>query len=159
MGSSRKGRTALVRRVVSRFEDVVCESPELGELYGTQTRTAEAVANLLRPLLENESSERFVALLLNGKHCVTGFVEVSRGTLTTALVHPREVFGPALREVAAAVIVAHNHPSGDPEPSHEDLEVTRRLREAGQLLGVPLLDHIIVGERGSFTSLRERVQF
>ena len=159
MGSSRKSKKALVRRVVSKLEDVVCESPDLGEVYGAQLRTAEAVARLLRPLLENEPSERFVALLLNGKHRITGFVEVSRGTLTTSLVHPREVFGPALREVAAAVIVAHNHPSGDPEPSHEDLEVTRRLREAGQLVGVPLLDHIIVGERGSFTSLRERGQF
>ena len=159
MGSSRKSKKALVRRVVSKLEDVVCESPELGEVYDAQLRTAEAVASLLRPLLENEPSERFVALLLNGKHRITGFVEVSRGTLTTSLVHPREVFGPALREVAAAVIVAHNHPSGDPEPSQEDLEVTRRLREAGQLVGVPLLDHIIVGERGSFTSLRERGHF
>jgi DNA repair protein RadC len=158
MGSSRKGKKAVVRRVVSKLEDVVCESPDLGEVYGAQARTKEGVARLLRPLLENEPSERFVALLLNGKHRVTGFVEVSRGTLTASLVHPREVFGPALREVAAAVIVAHNHPSGDPEPSHEDLEVTRRLRDAGQLLGVPLLDHIIVGEHGSFTSLRERTQ-
>lgn len=159
MSSSKKGRSTLVRRVVSRFEDVVCESPEFEGVYGAHARTAEAVATLLRPLLENETSERFLALLLNGKHRVAGFAEVSRGTLTSSLVHPREVFGPAIREVAAAVIVAHNHPSGDPEPSHEDLEVTKRLREAGVLLGVPLLDHIIVGERGSFTSLRERVQF
>jgi DNA repair protein RadC len=72
-------------------------------------------------------------------------------------VHPREVFAPALRELAAAIIVAHNHPSGDPEPSMEDIEVTKRLSEAGKLLGVPLLDHIIVGEGGSFTSLRERL--
>jgi len=144
--------------VVSRLEDVVCESPELEEVYGAQVRTAEAVARLLRPFLENEASERFVALLLNGKQRVSGFVEVSRGTLTASLVHPREVFGPALREAAAALIVAHNHPSGDPEPSQEDLEVTRRLRDGGQLPGVPLLDHIIVGEGGSFTSLRERLK-
>jgi DNA repair protein RadC len=155
MGSKRKG--TLVRRVVSRFEDVVCESPELGELYGTHARGAGAVAGLLRPLLEHETSERFVALLLNGKHRVQGFAEVSRGTLTSSLVHPREVFSPAIRELAAAVIVAHNHPSGDPEPSLEDIEVTKRLHEAGKILGVPLLDHIIVGEAGSFTSLRERV--
>ena len=157
MGSSRKGKSIHVRRVVSKLEDVVCESPALREVYGAQARTAEAVARLLRPLLEHEPTELFVALLLNGKHRVTGFAEVSRGTLTTSLVHPREVFGPALREAAAAIIVAHNHPSGDPEPSLEDLEVTRRLYEAGKLLGVPLLDHIIVGEKGSFTSLRELV--
>jgi len=156
MGS--KGKGTLVRRVVTRFEDVVCESPELEELYGAQARAAGPVAALLRPLLENETSERFVALLLNGKHRVMGFAEVSRGTLTASLVHPREVFAPALRELAAALIVAHNHPSGDPEPSQEDLEVTKRLHEAGQILGVPLLDHIIVGEKGSFTSLRERLR-
>ena len=158
MGSSKRS-CPLVRRVVSRFEDVVCESLDLEGVYGAHARSAEAVATILRPLLENEACERFVALLLNGKHRVAGFAEVSRGTLTSSLVHPREVFGPAIREVAAAVIVAHNHPSGDPEPSQEDLAVTKRLHEAGVLLGIPLLDHIIVGERGSFTSLRERVQF
>lgn len=155
MGS--KEECTLVRRVVSRFEDVVCESPELGGLYGAHAKAAGAVAGLLRPLLEQETAERFVALLLNGKHRVMGFADVSRGTLTASLVHPREVFAPALRELAAALIVAHNHPSGDPEPSQEDIEVTKRLGEAGSILGIPLLDHIIVGGRGSFTSLRERV--
>jgi len=155
MGS--KGKGILVRRVVSRFEDVVCESPELSELYGSHARMAGAVAGLLRPHLENETAERFVALLLNGKHRVMGFAEVSRGTLTASLVHPREVFAPAIRELAAALIVAHNHPSGDPEPSQEDIEVTKRLHEAGKILGVPLLDHIIVGMGGSYTSLRERL--
>ena len=155
MGSKEKG--PLIRRVVLRFEDVVCESPELGEFYGSHARTAGAVATLLRPHLEHETCERFVALFLNGKHRVTGFAEVSRGTLTASLVHPREVFAPALRELAAALIVAHNHPSGDPEPSQEDIEVTKRLSEAGKILGVPLLDHVIVGAHGSFTSLRERL--
>jgi len=155
MGSKKKG--TLIRRVVLRFEDVVCESPELAALYGSQLRAPGAVAGLLRPHLEHETVERFVALFLNGKHRIMGFTEVSRGTLTSSLVHPREVFAPALRELAAALIVAHNHPSGDPEPSFEDIEVTKRLSEAGKLLGVPLLDHIIVGEGGSFTSLRERL--
>ena len=77
----------------------------------------------------------------------------SQGTLTASLVHPREVFRPALREGAAALVVAHNHPSGDPSPSAEDQEVTRRLVQAGALLGVPLLDHVVVAERG-WTSLR-----
>src|SRR5262245_16154638 len=152
-----KERGTLVRRVVSRFEEVVCESPELGELYGLHARMAGAVAGLLRPMLEHETAERFIALLLNGKNQVVGFVDVSRGTLTASLVHPREVFAPAIRELAAAVIVAHNHPSGDPEPSQEDIEVTKRLSEAGKILGVPLLDHIIVGGGGAFTSMRERL--
>ena len=155
MGCKDKGTR--IRRVVSRFEEVVCESSELCKVYGSTARTAESVAKLLRPHLEDEMQERFIALLLNGKHRVMGFAEVSRGTLTASLVHPREVFAPALREQAAAIIVAHNHPSGDPEPSCEDIEVTRRLSEAGKILGVPLLDHIIVGEGGSFASLRESV--
>ena len=79
---------------------------------------------------------------------------VSQGTLTASLVHPREVFRPALRESAAALVLVHNHPSGDPAPSAEDREVTDRLVRAVELLGVPVLDHVVVAERG-YTSLRE----
>jgi DNA repair protein RadC len=82
-------------------------------------------------------------------------VLTSQGTLTASLVHPREVFRPALRESAAAVVLVHNHPSGDPAPSHEDREITRRLARAGALLGVPVLDHVIVADRG-YASLREQ---
>ena len=78
----------------------------------------------------------------------------SQGTLTASLVHPREVFRLALREAAAAVILVHNHPSGDPTPSREDREVTERLVQVGEILGVPVLDHVIVAERG-YVSLRE----
>jgi DNA repair protein RadC len=81
-------------------------------------------------------------------------VVASQGTLTASLVHPREVFRPALREAAAAVILVHNHPSGDPTPSQEDREITERLARAGDLLGIPVLDHVVVAERG-FASLRE----
>jgi DNA repair protein RadC len=157
MNPGRKRAGIVVRRVVSRLEDVVCESPTLGPIYGERGGSPEMVARLLRPILQHEPAEVFVALLLNGKHCVTGIAEVSRGTLTSSLVHPREVFGPALREGAAAIIVAHNHPSGDPAPSMEDVEVTKRLSEAGRLLGVPLLDHLIIGQGDSFASLRERL--
>jgi DNA repair protein RadC len=97
--------------------------------------------------------EQFHLLLLDGRHRVLREVMASRGTLTASLVHPREVFRPALREGAAALVVVHNHPSGDPGPSHEDREVTRRLVQAGALLGVPLLDHVVVAERG-WVSLR-----
>jgi DNA repair protein RadC len=92
--------------------------------------------------------ERFLALLLDSRHRVIREVEVSRGSLDQSLVHPREVFGPALRESAAALVVAHNHPSGDPEPSPEDREVTCRLVSAGQILGVSLLDHVVLGGQG-----------
>lgn len=157
MAQGRKACRSLVRRVVTRLEDVVCESPELEGIYGEQVRSPTEVARVLRPVIEHEPTEVFIVLIVNGKHRVSGIAEVSRGTLTTSLVHPREVFGPALRQGAAAIIVAHNHPSGDPDPSVEDLSVTRRLKEAGELLGVPLLDHIILGAKGAFTSLRERM--
>ena len=94
-------------------------------------------------------------VLLDGRHRVVRHELVSQGTLTASLVHPREVFRPALREGAAAVLLVHNHPSGDPTPSREDREITERLVRAGELLGVPVLDHVVVAERG-FASLRER---
>jgi DNA repair protein RadC len=144
---------ARIRRVVSRFADVVAERTIE---YGAPAHSAGAVADLLRGLIADEAVEVFGVLLLNGKHRVIGWAEVSRGTLTSSLVHPREVFGPAVRMGAAAVVVAHNHPSGEPEPSTEDLEVTRRLRDAGRLLGIPLLDHVVV-THDDHVSLRDRV--
>ena len=99
--------------------------------------------------------EHVVAIYLNARHQELVFETVSIGTLTASLIHPREVFGPALRCSAASVLVAHNHPSGDPTPSTEDCDITRRLVRAGELLGVPLLDHIIIAEEGYF-SFRER---
>ena len=93
-------------------------------------------------------------VLLDQKHHVLRDERVSLGTLTASLVHPREVFAPAIRESAAAVAFLHNHPSGDPTPSREDRELTRRLAEAGRLMGIPVLDHVIIGE-GGFVSLAE----
>ncbi len=123
-----------------------------------QLRSAESVHALLGPELRGLGHETFHALLLDGKHRLRRRVQVSAGTLTTSLVHPREFFRAAIRESAAAVIAVHNHPSGDPEPSHEDLTVTRRLAEAGRLLGVPLLDHVVVGD-GRYASIRERIEW
>lgn len=96
-----------------------------------------------------------MAVYLNARHFELQFETVSIGTLTASLIHPREVFGPALRCCAASVLIAHNHPSGDATPSPEDCEITRRLARAGTLLGVPLLDHLIIAEEGYF-SFRER---
>jgi DNA repair protein RadC len=101
------------------------------------------------------AQEVFFVLLLDSRHRLLRSVEVSRGSLSQSLVHPREVFAPALRESAAAILVVHNHPSGDPVPSREDHEVTRRLAEAGELLGVPLIDHIVVAA-GGYTSFADR---
>jgi DNA repair protein RadC len=105
--------------------------------------------------LRDAPHERFLVLLLDGRHRVLREVVASQGTLTASLVHPREVFRPALRESAAALVLVHNHPSGDPAPSREDREVTARLARAGEILGIPVLDHVIVAE-GGYTSLREQ---
>lgn len=99
--------------------------------------------------------EQFRALILDGKHRVVDDVLVSQGTLTSSPVHPREVFHAAIRAKGAAVVLMHNHPSGDPSPSADDLEITRRLVQVGELVGIRVLDHVIVGQ-GAFCSLADR---
>jgi len=108
--------------------------------------------------LRDAPHERFVAVLLDARHRWLREVVVSQGTLTASLVHPREVFRAALREGAAALLLVHNHPSGDPSPSREDREITLRLARAGELLGVRVLDHVVVAEQG-YVSLREEGVF
>jgi len=99
----------------------------------------------LRGYLTDLKKEHFCTILLNGKNRIIKKELISIGSLTTSLVHPREVFLPAIRNSAAAVIFLHNHPSGDPSPSNEDYQITQRLVEVGELLGIRVLDHIIVG--------------
>lgn len=106
-------------------------------------------------LTHGDDKEKFYTLLLDGKNRLMALNLVSVGTLTASLVHPREVFKPAIAIGAAAVIVAHNHPSGDPVPSPEDVEITARLSEIGRLVGIRLLDHVVIGD-GCFASLFER---
>jgi len=103
------------------------------------------------PLLRDEPRERFLVVMLDGRHRILGEATVSIGTLTASLVHPREVFRPALERAAAAIVLVHNHPSGDPSPSGEDRRVTRRLRSAGELLGVRVVDHVVVADAGYFS--------
>lgn len=104
------------------------------------------VEGLLRGRIANLDRENFVAVLLNTKNEVLEVVTVSVGTLSSSLVHPREVFKPAIRASAAGVVLAHNHPSGKVEPSREDREVTRRLCEAAGIIGIEVLDHVILGD-------------
>lgn len=118
-------------------------------------RCAEDVAGLLMSRFKDLETEHFKALALNTKNEVLKILEVSRGGLDTTSAAPRDVFRDAVREGAAALIVCHNHPSGDPEPSATDIDLTARLREAGDVLGVPLLDHVIFGD-GRWVSLKER---
>ena len=99
--------------------------------------------------------EYFLTLLLDGKNRIIRRVQISQGSLNQSLVHPREVFNPAVKESAAALILVHNHPTGDASPSQEDIAITRRLREAGEIMGIKVLDHIIIGD-GEFSSFVER---
>jgi DNA repair protein RadC len=133
-------------------------------------REPESAYRLMRPLIDGATSgnsqEAFYAILLDTKKkvictpCLTGL-----GLLDTALAHPREVFREAVRQSAASVILAHNHPSGDPTPSTEDIDITRRMIEAGRILGIRVVDHVIIGRpsdvQPGYVSLREKnlVQF
>jgi DNA repair protein RadC len=111
------------------------------------------VDGLLRGRIANLDRENFVVVLLNTKNEVIEFPTISVGTLSASLVHPREVFKPAIRASAAGVILAHNHPSGRVEPSREDREVTGRLKEAARIIGIEVLDHVILGD--GYFSMKE----
>lgn len=117
-------------------------------------RSAADVYARMKLKLRDLPHEEFHVLLLNTQNHVLRDLQVTRGTLDASLVHPREVFRPAIQEAAASVILVHNHPSGDPSPSAEDRAVTRQLRDAGAVIGIEVLDHVIVGER-SYTSFAE----
>ena len=112
------------------------------------------VADFLMPRLRYAAKEQFVVILLNNKNKVIGTEVVSEGSLSSSIVHPREVYAPAILHHAAAIMVAHNHPSGDPKPSTEDTEVTRMLARSGKVLGIPMIDHVIIGD-GNYYSFLE----
>lgn len=118
-------------------------------------RGPDDVVDLIGRKLRGEAREHFVVILLNARHEAIAVETVSIGSLNASIVHPREVFRPAMLASAASIVVAHNHPSGDPEPSEEDLSITRRLAEVGELLGIGVLDHVVIARRG-ITSLRAR---
>ena len=122
--------------------------------------TPQKAAAAIRDKLQNLDREEFRVLLLNTKHALIRVAEVSRGSLNASIVEPREVFKDAIAASAASMILAHNHPSGDPTPSSEDIAITKRLVKAGELLNIAVLDHIIFGQRApsrdqDFVSLKE----
>ena len=112
------------------------------------------VATICEPMVRYRQ-EVFRALLLNTKNGILKKVTISKGSLNASLVHPRDIFYAAIKANAASIVLVHNHPSGDPEPSREDREFTARIARAGELLGIAILDHVIVGKEG-FVSLKER---
>lgn len=117
-------------------------------------RNSDEAASFLMPFLRHETQEKFLVLCLNSKNQLLCMETVFVGTLNSTVVHPREVFQVALRQAAAGILVAHNHPSGDPNPSQEDIKVTKNLIESGKVMGIPLLDHLVIGH-GKWQSLRE----
>ena len=134
--------THLVRESVSTELDLVS--------------TPEDAAKVVRDLFDFDhlDREQFVALALNTKNRVVGAWVVSVGSLSASIVHPRELFKPAVMLSAASMVIAHNHPSGDPTPSSADVQLTRRLSKGGDVLGIELLDHVVVGDDG-IASLRD----
>ena len=113
-----------------------------------------SAAEYLMPRLRHETHERFLVMLRNTKNKIMSVKQIAEGSLTSAVVHPREVFAPAVTAHAACILVAHNHPSGDPYPSHEDRSLTKALADAGDILGIPVLDHVVIGD-GSYYSFKE----
>jgi len=131
---------------------------EKGAMYDVQKKIGssydayKAITEITK--VQEEAQEVFGILILNATHKIVAVHEISRGTLNASMVHPREVFKPAVLHNAAAIVCFHNHPSGEPKPSKEDIETTNRLVEAGKIMGIEVLDHIIVGD-DKYTSLKE----
>ena len=127
-----------------------------GRTVRTSLSNPSDAARFFRSVIGPDVRENFLAVYLDGRHRPIGWRVVSIGTATTCLVHPRETFQPAVCLGAASIIVGHNHPSGDPNPSAEDISVTKRLAHAGAILGIKLCDHVVFGSE-AFVSLRERM--
>ena len=125
---------------------------------GAPIAGSEQIFRTFRERFAGLDREEFLAVLLDGKGRIMGFNSVSVGSLTASLVHPRELFKVAIIANAAAVLLVHNHPSGDPTPSHEDEALTARLRAAGDLLGIRIVDHVVIGD-GVYVSFVDSGRF
>ncbi len=134
----------------------VAERPEYPG--GSHCRSSSDVERVAREVYRtlDADKEHFLLLAMDNKNRVTGFKVVSTGSLTASIVHPREVWRSALHLCAAAVVFVHNHPSGDPAPSQEDQEITRRLKETGEVLGIRVLDHVVLGDNERFFSFSDK---
>ncbi len=125
------------------------------ELKNFDIKDPEAVVKAIRASIKDKAKEHFKLILLNPRNKIIGISTISIGTLNASLVHPREVFKDAIMHSAASVVLAHNHPSGDPEPSEDDLKITKKMVESGKILGIEVLDHIVIG-KDNFCSFKER---
>lgn len=117
--------------------------------------SSHSIYSYFAPRFKNLKKEFFISLLLDAKNRLIRECKISEGTLTNSIIHPREAFKEAIRESAASIIFVHNHPSGDPTPSRDDITVTERLKKAGDIIGISVLDHVIIGD-GRYVSLKEK---
>ncbi len=146
-----KAKIAQIKAAIELARRIPCNTLEQGPAF----TAGKDVHAYFSPLLGSLRKEVFCCALLDAKNRLLRTGRVSEGTLTSSLVHPREAFRDAVREAAAAVIFVHNHPSGDPAPSREDITITERLAAAGEMIGIPVLDHVIVTRNG-YTSMLEQ---
>jgi DNA repair protein RadC len=144
VGTARAARVAAAFELGRRAVEVIQYRDTLG--------AADDVHRLVAPRLAGLAQEVFLAIGVDIRNGLLDVVEVARGSVNSVEVHPREVFRPLLRMAAAGGVLVHNHPSGDPTPSPDDIDLTRRLREVGQLIGIPIIDHVVIGDH-SFRSI------
>jgi len=149
-----KPRNIKLKTIKAVFETITVNDTITDYLRPNTRYTSSSQVFDTFSFLRHETKEYFIALHLDGKNRVVCIDMVSTGSLNQSIVHPRELFKTALLSSAAAVILLHNHPTGDPTPSTEDLEITRRLRDAGDMIGIKVLDHIVIGD--SYYSFAER---
>lgn len=150
-----KTKRIFLKKIEARYSKE-CIREDAPEEFGTTRFTSPAQVFDMFKELHAEAKEHLITLHLDGKNRIVAMDRVSSGSLNQSIVHPREVFKTALLSSAAAIILIHNHPSGDPAPSVEDREITNRLKEAGVLLGIDVLDHIVIGS--TYYSFRENGQ-
>ena len=141
-----------VRSVVWKFTDASEAIPELSNKKRVYVREPQHIVENYSSLFKDQVRERFIVFWLNAVSQVLGFEIITEGILNSSLAHPREVFRGAIVSTAASIIIAHNHPSGEANPSQEDISITKQLVEAGKILGIPVHDHIIFAG-DSYTSL------
>lgn len=148
IGPAKAAQVKAAMAIAKRFAAIPLTS-------GQRVRSSRDIFDHLHERLRDRRQETFLLLLLDSKNRIIKDLQISAGSLSSSLVHPREVFAPAIRESAASVIFVHNHPSGDPTPSQEDLEITNRLQEVSNLVGIKVLDHVIIGA-GKYVSLKDK---
>ncbi|MBI5846614.1 MAG: DNA repair protein RadC [Nitrospirae bacterium] len=145
-------RTTRFKVIKAVYEKLTVQ--EGTEHYVSKTISDAQTVFAMFSFLQQETKEHFIALHLDVKNRILCIDRVSAGTMTGSLIHPREVFKTALLSLAASVLLIHNHPSGDPTPSRDDISITEKLKGAGELIGIAVLDHVIIGD--GYVSLKEK---